>query len=276
MTDANWFEEAIGAIDEQLNALDGLVRQAAAQGDYAAGRANLKWWKDRTAEILTQRVSERDGEGFRAIRPMFVLGPAGGQLRRAAEEHRSFLLSVKEDLQRQAALVLGVSASGSDAGPSGAVGRHVDRRTVFIAYGRDRANAHGLERLLEREWQLKPKLLSREAGGGRHLMEALEDEAGRAGYAFVLMTPDDRVANEGEQPYQQARPNVVLELGWLYGKLGRGRVCILLKKGTRVPSDVHGIKYVDFTADINERYQEIRGELMRAEVIGGADRTSER
>ena len=38
--------------------------------------------------------------------------------------------------------------------------------------------------------------------------------------------------------------NVVFELGYFMGKLGRDRVCLLLKDQVELPSDIGGIVYI--------------------------------
>lgn len=42
----------------------------------------------------------------------------------------------------------------------------------------------------------------------------------------------------------RARQNVILELGYFLGKLGRKRVCARYKEGTAIPSDIQGVIYV--------------------------------
>ncbi|WP_247618065.1 TIR domain-containing protein, partial [Pseudomonas syringae] len=65
---------------------------------------------------------------------------------------------------------------------------------------------------------------------GRTIIEKFE-QTSDVGYAVVLLTPDDIVsAVQVNMPSARARQNVIFELGYFAGKLGRGRVC-LLKKG---------------------------------------------
>ena len=45
-------------------------------------------------------------------------------------------------------------------------------------------------------------------------------------------------------PNPRARQNVVFELGYFMGKLGRERVCPLFKGEVEKPSDIDGIVYV--------------------------------
>ena len=72
---------------------------------------------------------------------------------------------------------------------------------------------------------------------GFTLIDKFEREAKSASYAFVLLTPDDIVEKENGK-YIQARPNVLFELGWFCGKLGRDKVCIIKRQGTQIPTDL--------------------------------------
>ena len=61
-----------------------------------------------------------------------------------------------------------------------------------------------------------------------------------------MLTPDDigTSKDETDNPKPRARQNVVLELGYFWGRLGRGRVCVLHKGGVELPSDMQGLLYV--------------------------------
>jgi len=61
----------------------------------------------------------------------------------------------------------------------------------------------------------------------------------------VLLTPDD-IAAPRENPDQiasRARQNVVLELGYFCGALGRSNVCVLYRGDVEIPSDYIGVVY---------------------------------
>lgn len=62
-------------------------------------------------------------------------------------------------------------------------------------------------------------------------------------------------------------PNVTFELGWFYGRLGRSKVCILSRKGTKIHSDLDGINRIDFTESVEERIGEIERELKEARLV---------
>ena len=47
-------------------------------------------------------------------------------------------------------------------------------------------------------------------------------------FAIALVTPDDVVKKAGKSQWQ-ARPNVLFELGWFYGRLGPQRLLVLVE-----------------------------------------------
>ncbi len=144
-------------------------------------------------------------------------------------------------------------------------------RSVFIVHGRDEANLLRLERMLREQFSLDPVILRYQPGKGRTLIEKFEEEAGGCSFAFVLVGPDDQVrVSEGSgaaEEYTQARPNVVFEAGWFYGRLGRRKVCTLHKRGTRIHSDLDGISRIPFDENVEAAFLEIKRELEATGIV---------
>jgi predicted nucleotide-binding protein len=139
-------------------------------------------------------------------------------------------------------------------------------KKVFIVHGHDHTNLLIVRDLIGDRYALSPIILAEKASKGRTLIEKFEDEASHAAFAFAVMTPDDLIqAKTGE--YLQSRPNVIFEVGWFYGRLGRGRVCILLKEGTKIHSDLDGISRIEFSTSVEEKIVEIESELLAAGLI---------
>lgn len=116
---------------------------------------------------------------------------------------------------------------------------------VFLVHGHDEAVLHEVARFLERLEQ-DVVILREQPSQGRTIIEKFEDYAD-VGFAIVLLTPDDR-GGPMAVPYQKqqarARQNVILELGYFLGRLGRNRVCALYREGVEIPSDYSGVLYV--------------------------------
>ncbi len=121
-------------------------------------------------------------------------------------------------------------------------------RDVFVVHGHDDAVKESVARFLGK-LALNPVILHEQPNKGRTTIEKFEGHSD-VGFAVVLLTGDD-VGGEAATPVKlspRARQNVVLELGYFMGKLGRDRVCALYKEGVEIPSDIHGVLYVPLDA----------------------------
>ncbi|WP_217901920.1 TIR domain-containing protein [Pseudomonas lundensis] len=124
---------------------------------------------------------------------------------------------------------------------------------VFIVHGHDEAALQGLARFIER-LHLKPVVLREMPDQGQTIIEKFENESDVA-FAVVLLTPDD-VGGKAESTSAtnaRARQNLIFELGYFTGKLGRGKVMLLKKGNPEIPSDLFGVLYTEM--DTNEVWQ---------------------
>ncbi len=115
---------------------------------------------------------------------------------------------------------------------------------IFVVHGRDEAAKESVARFIEK-LDLAAIILHEKPSAGRTIIEKFEDESSSVGYAVVLLTPDDigGPADEPEDLKPRARQNVIFELGFLLGRLGRDRVCALHKNDIDIPSDYEGVVY---------------------------------
>jgi len=121
-----------------------------------------------------------------------------------------------------------------------------DGRKVFIVHGHDEAAKESAARFLGR-LGLEPIILHEQASGGRTIIEKFETYSGDVVFAVVLLTPDDvgSPASESSNLKKRARQNVIMELGYFIGRLGRTRVCALHKGDVELPSDYQGVLYIE-------------------------------
>ena len=93
--------------------------------------------------------------------------------------------------------------------------------------------------------ELNPVILHEQPNQGRTIIEKFEKHAD-VDFAVVLFTPDDigHPVNNPDQSKSRARQNVVLELGFFMGALGRQRVCVLYSGDIELPSDYSGVLYL--------------------------------
>ncbi|WP_188208656.1 TIR domain-containing protein [Neisseria subflava] len=119
----------------------------------------------------------------------------------------------------------------------------ISSNKIFIVHGRDYNLLTQVENALMK-LRLDPIVLQEQANNGKTIIEKIE-ECTDVGFGIVLYTPCDegRLKSEDGELKPRARQNVVLEHGYLMGKLGRERVCCLVSDDVEFPSDIQGVVY---------------------------------
>lgn len=170
------------------------------------------------------------------------------------------------------------------------------RDKVFIVHGRDHEQALLLQKFL-RGKNIDALIFDDLPDQGRTIIEQLEFIKDYVFYVFAIMTPDDlgclreeiedykntqyknRTSIEGVASdifgmlRTRVRQNVVFEMGFFIGTLGRENICCLAKTDTKErPSDIEGILYKPFSISVKEVFHEIDAELtkMKNNVINEA------
>ena len=118
-------------------------------------------------------------------------------------------------------------------------------RDVFVVHGHNEKVKEATARFLEK-LKLNPIILHEKPNQGRTLIEKFTDHS-NVGFAVVLLTADDRggkIDEAFDKQQKRARQNVILELGFFLGKLGRDKVCALYEDGVEIPSDYDGVLFV--------------------------------
>ena len=117
-------------------------------------------------------------------------------------------------------------------------------REVFLVHGKDDGAKETVARYLE-QLGLEPIVLHEQPNQGRTIIEKFEQYA-QVGFAVVLLTPDDEFSppEQGGSIRFRARQNVILELGFFLGILGREKTLALHKGKLELPSDYDGVLYI--------------------------------
>lgn len=122
-------------------------------------------------------------------------------------------------------------------------GENPENRRVFIVHGHDDGSREAVARFLG-GINFTPIILHEQVSRSRTIIEKIEAEA-EVGFAVVIFTADDQGGKLGEPLEPRARQNVLLELGYFMGKLGRGNVCVLRKGNVSIPTDFAGAIWID-------------------------------
>ncbi len=201
------------------------------------GTLAFEQWKTRTIQELKRIFGHASGRPSDFSRSL-IIGHGEGtgtNVERAIALLHSWIEEIDEDWTETDRIL---DTSSDDFG--------ISRRSnkVFVVHGHDEAAKQAVARYLER-LGLTPIVLHEQPNQGSTIIEKFESHAD-VGFAVVLLTPDDMGAPAKEAPRPRARQNVIFELGFFIGRLGRERVCALVKGDVETPSDYDGVAYTKF------------------------------
>lgn len=118
----------------------------------------------------------------------------------------------------------------------------IDNNKIFIVHGHDNSAKLEVAGFIK-ELDFEPIILHEKASRNKTIIEKIEAYSD-VGFAIVIYTPCDVGKKESDVKLKgRARQNVVFENGFLIGKLGRDKVCQLLKGEVETPNDISGIVY---------------------------------
>lgn len=118
---------------------------------------------------------------------------------------------------------------------------------IFIVHGHNEEMKQSSARFLEKI-DLKPIILHEQPNKGRTIIEKFSDYSD-VSFAIILISADDIAYAKNdkiENANFRARQNVILELGFFLGKIGRENVVVIYEDGEKIeiPSDYQGVLYV--------------------------------
>lgn len=135
-------------------------------------------------------------------------------------------------------------------------------RKIFVVHGHEEGPREAVARFLER-LEFEPIILHEKANQGRTIIEKIEAH-NDVGFAVVLLTPDDvggLASEQGETMQPRPRQNVLLELGYFIGRLGRDHVCAIKRGEMELPTDFSGVLWKSFDGSNNGWKQALGKEL---------------
>ena len=225
-------------LEEQIEKIDSLIKPPAYNPEY-------KMWNQTTQRILKATFDMEIVKLFTSIHPSRVANTEEdffNLYREELENKKRMLREILSEHKRLANTQL--SLTEDDKSATEQTPRYISKK-VFIVHGRDKARQETTARFLDK-LKLEPIILHEQANEGRTIIEKFIDYSDVA-FAVILLTADDRGAlasDPFENQEKRARQNVILELGFFLGKLGRKHVCALYKEGVQLPSDYQGVLFV--------------------------------
>lgn len=179
-------------------------------------------------------------------------------------------------VEQIARLVVRQATEGSAPGPS----PFAESKSVFVVHGHDNDMLEQVKRFLH-SLGVQSIIIRDEVSDAESLLAKFFELGGQAGYAIVLPSGDDYGASRrqydepgvGERALQfRARQNVILELGFFYGRLGWENVLVFEREPPKIfpnferPSDLNAPVFNRF--DQSGTWQIILQDRLRARGLG--------
>jgi len=225
-------------------------RQIQTRPQLDEAKQNFYDWDDYNSELLKQSFNNEHNEYKTDYdRTNQFLGMFLGVGNSQRDELKEFKDKVQNKINNLKQLVAKVDLIKSEV-PDKVVTEttstsdNIENNNVFIVHGHSNEVKINVARTLEK-LGLNPIILHEQANSGKTIIEKFEEHS-NVGFAIILLTDDDLGKSKKEENLNsRARQNVILELGYFIGKLGRNKVCPLYTKGVELPSDLYGLLYLE-------------------------------
>lgn len=124
-----------------------------------------------------------------------------------------------------------------------------NNENIFIVHGHNDEMKISVARTIEK-LKLKAIILHEQPSKGKTIIEKFTENS-EVGFAIILLSADDIAYSKNDKPDNakfRARQNVIFELGYFIGKLGRERVLALHEyvDNLEIPTDYSGVLFVPF------------------------------
>jgi predicted nucleotide-binding protein len=213
-------------------------------------------WNDYNSELLKQSFNNENNEyrkDYNTVNLYYSLERSQGPLVDFKGKLHNKITELKQLLQKVDLIKSNIVEPSKIIGKSGNQSSEINNN-VFIVHGHNTEIKLNVARTLEK-LGLSPIILHEQPDDGKTVIEKIE-EYSDVGFAIILLTDDDIGKSKLEETLNpRARQNVILELGYFIGKLGRKNVCTLYAKGVEIPSDLRGLLYTEIDSSESWKFK---------------------
>ena len=132
------------------------------------------------------------------------------------------------------------------------VNNQVRSNKIFVVHGQDNEMKTDVAQTLQK-LDLDPIILHEQPNSPQTIIEKIDDYT-HVSFAVVLVSPDDLAYPEQKTPDKakyRANQNVIFELGYFLGRLGKQNVIAIYrkKKDFEIPNDYNGVLWIEYKND---------------------------
>jgi predicted nucleotide-binding protein len=212
-------------------------------------------------------IIEGKEEDFIKCKPCSGSGYYGGNTRDTCQVcHGIGLLNIQNSLKR-----ISYMEDKSNLIDTIPMKTHLAGTKIFIVHGTNTVIRDKIDLFLTKDLRLQTVVMQAGAHKGRTLPEKFEQMAKECSFAVFILTQDDYLLDiNNNLKIRRARQNVILEVGYFWGALGRtGHVTFLVENSPEMelPTDIQGIGWIPITIDLAETKMKLIKELQAVNLI---------
>jgi predicted nucleotide-binding protein len=227
-------------------------RQIQTTRQFEQAKEDFDSWDDFNSELLKQSFDKQNNEykeEYDNVNERFIYVSKS-----PAEELQEFIEDVKNKVNNLKQIVAKLSLIKSEIKETALTSSENSNNKVFIVHGHNNEVKINVARTIEK-LGLEAIILHEQANSGKTIIEKFEEHSD-VSFAIVLLTDDDFGKNKKQENLKnRARQNVILELGYFIGKLSRNKVCPLYMSGVELPSDLHGLLYIEIDQEESWKFK---------------------
>lgn len=239
---------------------------------------NFKRWHDRNKTIYRSSFTEPESMYYHEYEVQCFWQILGSD---TVKEYKENIKRLSNHMQSDIERVDLIECVAEVAELNNATNKLKDlSQEIFIVHGHNEEMKQTVARTVTK-LGLTPIILHEQPNGGKTIIEKFESNAESINFAIILLSADDLAASvcdlngvkdkEVRQHLEKrARQNVVFEMGYFAGRLGRTNVFFLLQDGVAKPGDLDGIVYTTYEATNSWRFELVK-ELKNAGYKVSAD-----
>ena len=264
-----------GSFGSMRHSPDRVEYDDAAKADFVA---EYNKWNDRNKTIYRTSFEVSESIYFHEYESHIWQIWGSDAIKEYKEDIQRLISHMQGDIERSDLMQCSVAEQQTQVAVSSEP--QVLSQDIFIVHGHNEEMKQVVARTIS-QLGLNPIILHEQSNGGKTIIEKFERNAEHINFAIILLSADDLAASvielEGvkdddlrQHLEKRARQNVVFEMGYFSGKLGRSNVFLLLQEGVAKPGDLEGIVYTAYDVARAWRFELVK-ELKNAGYKVSAD-----
>lgn len=274
MTAQNKAEEIVKGLKDLQQRLSKIFEMAESEQDFDTAHERLRRWKERAVRFIRENVSDKEANILEQTElGSLIAGEVLHNLGREMSLYDGILRALVEEVEEDPSILAQANVSQQAQTTHSRVSgeRAATRQYVFIVHGRNHTVRDKIDLYLTKDLRLHTQVMQAGPHLGRTLPEKFEEMANICQFAVFILTADDALIEESSgRRIKRARQNVILEIGYFWGALGRrGKIAFLVESDPEMelPSDIQGIGWIPITQDLAETKMQLHRELKVAGLV---------